>query len=878
MPCSRPGSASPRDSRPPLCRPSRPRPSLHRRLRLAAVLLLPLLFLVTGSSFAGEGAGGAVWDLGTLQADRVYPTEITARNVDCAGSHTFIVSVVDAPWLRITGPDRLEDVALGGSRTTPARVDLRGVEPGEHRGEIRFRCVTCPGPPVCELNKTSMEVRLRVEERPHLELIDAPALYFQDQTVDRLLTFRISGPDGMVVTRLTARWEPLPRDSLMRVFGHDQVAYCSSRPYEIERSRPEATPVNTVTWFRVQEDRLDELAVQDCVESAYAGSGVRPSAYPVAKGRWRMRATVALPDGERTLESVDRCTGEEEREAGPGRCPRRMLLVRGDARVLEVGCDRDFDQVWQRRVPFRIDEVPQGSSGARPRGADGLDLAVTVTEHRIPLSGVTLETLAGYGDPLSHDGDNPELQLAFHVAPAVDSSDLPRGDLRLRAEAEWHWSGLAISLDSHHDPHFWENLAIDVAEDLWLTAATAGFAGAPAGVPFLFGSTSGTVLRSARRQAGEELADFALEAGGAALERQAEKLLERAGLPIPLNPPSALQKLGEWAAGPRSFRELSVARAYGGHESPPFLATGDAETRSLGFYLYSVAGSPVQVATYDDRDFREALSGDVEFTAPPPDTPWPQLRFFLGGVAAVGTSNRTSQTRSAEVRLRRLDPDRPAVRFRFRESALHESCPGFDPAPAPGLDPTFLETVGTGPDRPTVATATEARGEEALPPAGGDEDGAPSPAGAEASGDGGAPTSVPGDGEEGAAGTDPGADPDPAAAGKPDDPKPRPSFRFVRESGTVLATAGGAQPVPFHAELASVDGFAGEVRFTIGPLPGPGWGVEVDGHGDLTADQTLRMEGSLLVASHVEPGTHRVVLVAEHGGRSSTYELQVVVH
>ena len=101
-----------------------------------------------------------VWRLGTLKIGKVYPTTVTAKNLNCRGRHTFEVSVEGAPWFRITGPSTLSGISPGRSRVTDAEVDLRDAAPGEYRGKVVVRCLTCPPPPKCQQDLTEIDVRV----------------------------------------------------------------------------------------------------------------------------------------------------------------------------------------------------------------------------------------------------------------------------------------------------------------------------------------------------------------------------------------------------------------------------------------------------------------------------------------------------------------------------------------------------------------------------------------------------------------------------------------------------------------------------------------------------------------------------------------------
>lgn len=109
-----------------------------------------------------ETESETVWDLGTLEPGRVFPTEIAARNVSCRGSHDFTIEVRQVSWLRITGPYRLERVGLGEAKKTSVEIDTRGLEEGRHEGTVAIHCVTCPPPPVCSQNIQRILVRLEI--------------------------------------------------------------------------------------------------------------------------------------------------------------------------------------------------------------------------------------------------------------------------------------------------------------------------------------------------------------------------------------------------------------------------------------------------------------------------------------------------------------------------------------------------------------------------------------------------------------------------------------------------------------------------------------------------------------------------------------------
>jgi len=121
------------------------------------------------------GHHGSVWNLGTQESGRSFPTDVTARNVNCRGERTFEVSVEGeaADFLSIVGPTRLEGIARGESRTTPARLDLTGIPAGVYNeGRIVIRCVDCP--PKCRPHITTLDIHLTVRA-PEGEAAGPPA-------------------------------------------------------------------------------------------------------------------------------------------------------------------------------------------------------------------------------------------------------------------------------------------------------------------------------------------------------------------------------------------------------------------------------------------------------------------------------------------------------------------------------------------------------------------------------------------------------------------------------------------------------------------------------------------------------------------------------
>lgn len=161
---------------------------VHRVLRnstvaLVGVVLGASLCAAPGAALAAEeeqlGQQGEVWNLGTQQNGRRYPTTLSAHNESCGGKRDFRITVEGeaALFLEITGPTVLEKIKRGETKTTDAVLDLIGVAPGVYNeGTVKVRCLNCPAR--CNLDYTVLEVRLTVagpEEKPSAETVVAVA-------------------------------------------------------------------------------------------------------------------------------------------------------------------------------------------------------------------------------------------------------------------------------------------------------------------------------------------------------------------------------------------------------------------------------------------------------------------------------------------------------------------------------------------------------------------------------------------------------------------------------------------------------------------------------------------------------------------------------
>lgn len=128
--------------------------------RRATSFLAALSFLAGLVFFAIPAvAQEPILDFGELQGGKVYPTSVAAVNRSCPGKRHLEVSVEGAPWFRVTGPTELT-ARPGESKTTPASVDLRRLDPGVHTGRVVIRCTDCPAR--CRQDREVVSLRVRV--------------------------------------------------------------------------------------------------------------------------------------------------------------------------------------------------------------------------------------------------------------------------------------------------------------------------------------------------------------------------------------------------------------------------------------------------------------------------------------------------------------------------------------------------------------------------------------------------------------------------------------------------------------------------------------------------------------------------------------------
>jgi len=120
--------------------------------RLAAIALVALCPVL-------PAAGQELMDFGTRAQGGPYNVFVDISNESCPGTHTVRLSLLNAPWLTITGANPIQ-VAEGASISTDGRLNLTNLTPGEHKGTLQITCTTCAA--ACALRPQSVAVRVYV--------------------------------------------------------------------------------------------------------------------------------------------------------------------------------------------------------------------------------------------------------------------------------------------------------------------------------------------------------------------------------------------------------------------------------------------------------------------------------------------------------------------------------------------------------------------------------------------------------------------------------------------------------------------------------------------------------------------------------------------
>lgn len=283
-------------------------------------------------------------------------------------------------------------------------------------------------------------------------------VYFQQQTVDELLRFRIEAPAGSSVERLSARlkplyetafaeerpenWVPLPfawlgkdRGEIVEVKGWAwelPIPFAGKistfNKLEVSRhDRVDKTPINEDTFFRVQEKELDKLLL---------------TPGDVAIGYWEMEADIVTPDGRpHRIRSESR----EEVEA--------RFTYRDGRKTLQLARVPPLYQVFSHKIDVyelgrSYDIALPSSNLSQPTAQHNCGLAPEKLEMRKEITQSTIDLFAKVdfrkwapsfellrggsymviGNPFDlADPRNAEISTrSFHVCPEIEDDDLPR--------------------------------------------------------------------------------------------------------------------------------------------------------------------------------------------------------------------------------------------------------------------------------------------------------------------------------------------------------------------------------------------------------------------------------------------------------------------
>ena len=142
-------------------------PGLRRTRLAAAALLMGVLAPILAAGDEPAGQQGSIWNLGSHPTGMRGATTVTAANVSCKGKRDFQIEVEGEArrFLEIVGPTRLNNIARGQSKDTPAVLDLNGVAPGVYnQGALLVRCLNCPAS--CRQDYTRIQIHLTVTGTP----------------------------------------------------------------------------------------------------------------------------------------------------------------------------------------------------------------------------------------------------------------------------------------------------------------------------------------------------------------------------------------------------------------------------------------------------------------------------------------------------------------------------------------------------------------------------------------------------------------------------------------------------------------------------------------------------------------------------------------
>ena len=278
-------------------------------------------------------------------------------------------------------------------------------------------------------------------------------VYFQAQSVDELLRFRIEAPVGSVVEGLRACLKPLAVSHVYSIGDIHYIAlpieWLGKDPSELAKvegwawqlpvpvkgpfgtfqelritrnDRVKETPINENTWFRIQEKELDKLEIK-------GGE--------VAIGYWEIEADIRTPDG-RLHTRVRSVSGEK----------RTITFTYRDGRITTA--DASFPQLYQifsQEVPvYELGSALKNTFNTAPRDPIAIWSGNVTAQHEVTkkklhllgevdLTGLTGEWTANIlggayaiiGDPSDlASSANPEIgSRPFYICPMIGDDDLP---------------------------------------------------------------------------------------------------------------------------------------------------------------------------------------------------------------------------------------------------------------------------------------------------------------------------------------------------------------------------------------------------------------------------------------------------------------------
>ncbi len=412
-------------------------------------------------------------DVGTICLEGGEHISVTAIRAVTDADGKFSVHLPNAPHVTVTGrlmcdgrPLAEQEFSLTPLREADGfsgfRIEIPGREPVTVTEFMRFTFLGISGYALGDVVVPCPYPKPRIIL---LGVVGKP-VYFQAQTVDELLCFRIEAPEGSTVLRLVARLRPLrvvrvysvgpethvrlPPEWLPGIEERKQKglieiegwSWALPIPYEqfgmfeileiVRHDRVRLTPINEVTWFRVQEKELDKIRIR-------GGD--------VALGFWELEADIRTPDG-RIHKKIRSVSGEK----------RTLRFHYRDGRITRTNVTfPQLYQIFSHDIPvyelnsmgtMSLDVDPQKATEISSYYASAISNRVSRTQillrSEIDLTGISGEwtaTMGGayimLGNPFSPaDYVNAEISTKpFYICPMVGDDDLPvETEARVRIE------------------------------------------------------------------------------------------------------------------------------------------------------------------------------------------------------------------------------------------------------------------------------------------------------------------------------------------------------------------------------------------------------------------------------------------------------------